>query len=141
MENYSINLEEESQIQHEKYKELLFEKHSIKEEISDLNDQSSLVHQNRVSLAQDLAKNMIYLFKENVREGDKVIISQETVLEILNRLEELIKNVGVSDQEIKGVIEEISVQTGTFKKVCQAAFLVQLNFQSIWKENIKLRHS
>ncbi|WP_265017015.1 peptidase M2 [Wolbachia endosymbiont (group B) of Endotricha flammealis] len=30
---------------------------------------------------------------------------------------------------------------GTFKKVCQAAFLVQLNFQSIWKENIKLRHS
>ncbi|WP_264685829.1 hypothetical protein [Wolbachia endosymbiont (group B) of Pandemis corylana] len=111
LENYSINLEEESQIQHEKYKELLFEKHSIKEEISDLNDQSSLVHQNRVSLAQDLAKNMIYLFKENVREGDKVIISQETVLEILNRLEELIKNVGVSDQEIKGVIEEISVQT------------------------------
>ncbi len=106
-----------------------------------MNDQSSLVHQNRVSLAQDLAKNMIYLFKENVREGDKVIISQETVLEILNRLEELIKNVGVSDQEIKGVIEEISVQTGTFKKVCQAAFLVQLNFQSIWKENIKLRHS
>lgn len=68
LENYSINLEEESQIQHEKYKELLFEKHSIKEEISDLNDQSSLVHQNRVSLAQDLAKNMIYLFKENVRE-------------------------------------------------------------------------
>nr|WP_257846214.1 hypothetical protein [Wolbachia pipientis] len=56
LENYSINLEEESQIQHEKYKELLFEKHSIKEEISDLNDQSSLVHQNRVSLAQDLAK-------------------------------------------------------------------------------------
>ncbi|WP_264377763.1 coiled-coil domain-containing protein [Wolbachia endosymbiont (group B) of Philonthus cognatus] len=111
LENYSINLEEESHIQHEKYKELLFEKHSIKEEISDLNDQSSLVHQNRVSLAQDLAKNMIYLFKENVREGDKVIISQETVLEILNRLEELIKNVGVSDQEIKGVIEEISVQT------------------------------
>ncbi|WP_214303372.1 coiled-coil domain-containing protein [Wolbachia endosymbiont of Erebia cassioides] len=111
LENYSINLEEESQIQHEKYKELLFEKHSIKEEISDLNDQSSLVHQNRVSLAQDLAKNMIYLFKENVREGDKVIISQETVLEILNRLEKLIKNVGVSDQEIKGVIEEISVQT------------------------------
>nr|WP_264684781.1 hypothetical protein [Wolbachia endosymbiont (group B) of Nymphalis c-album] len=44
LENYSINLEEESQIQHEKYKELLFEKHSIKEEISDLNDQSSLVH-------------------------------------------------------------------------------------------------
>ncbi|WP_407512709.1 hypothetical protein [Wolbachia endosymbiont of Trichogramma kaykai] len=40
-----------------------------------------------------------------------MIISQETVLEILNRLEELIKNVGVSDQEIKGVIEEISVQT------------------------------
>lgn len=39
LENYSINLEEESQIQHEKYKELLFEKHSIKEEISDLNDQ------------------------------------------------------------------------------------------------------
>ncbi len=31
--------------------------------------------------------------------------------------------------------------SGTFKKVCQAAFLVQLNFQSIWKENIKLRHS
>ncbi len=30
---------------------------------------------------------------------------------------------------------------GTFKKVCQAAFLVQLNFQSIWKENIKLRNS
>lgn len=56
LENYSINLEEESQIQHEKYKELLFEKHSIKEEISDLNDQSSLVHQNRVSLAQDLEK-------------------------------------------------------------------------------------
>lgn len=110
LENYSINLEEESQIQHEKYKELLFEKHSTKEEISDLNDQSSLVHQNRVSLAQDLAKNMIYLFKENVREGDKVIILQETVLEILNRLEELIKNFGVSDQEIKGVIEEISVQ-------------------------------
>ncbi|WP_143689564.1 coiled-coil domain-containing protein [Wolbachia endosymbiont of Nilaparvata lugens] len=111
LENYNINLKEESQIQHEKYQELLFEKHSIKEEISDLNDQFSLVHQNRVSLAQDLAKNMIYLFKENVREGDKVIISQETVLEILNRLEELIKNVGVSDQEIKGVIEEISVQT------------------------------
>lgn len=88
LENYSINLEEESQIQHEKYKELLFEKHSLKEEISDLNDQSSLAHQNRVSLAQDLAKNMIYLFKENVREGDNVIISQETVLEILNRLEE-----------------------------------------------------
>ncbi|WP_225247197.1 coiled-coil domain-containing protein [Wolbachia pipientis] len=111
LENYSINLEEESQIQHEKYKELLFEKHSIKEEISDLNDQSSLVHQNRVSLAQDFAKNIIYLFKENVKEGDNVIISQESVLEILNRLEELIKNVGVSDQEIKGVIEEISVQT------------------------------
>ncbi|WP_246485329.1 coiled-coil domain-containing protein [Wolbachia endosymbiont of Erebia cassioides] len=32
-------------------------------------------------------------------------------------------------------------KSGTFKKVCQAAFLVQLNFQSIWKENIKLRHS
>ncbi|RDD35227.1 DDE superfamily endonuclease [Wolbachia endosymbiont of Cylisticus convexus] len=30
---------------------------------------------------------------------------------------------------------------GMFKKVCQAAFLVQLNFQPIWKENIKLRHS
>ncbi|WP_407512707.1 hypothetical protein [Wolbachia endosymbiont of Trichogramma kaykai] len=56
MENYSINLEEESQIQHKKYKELLFEKHSIKEEVSDLNDQSSLVYHNRVSLAQDLAK-------------------------------------------------------------------------------------
>ncbi|MHC3897729.1 UNVERIFIED_CONTAM: hypothetical protein LBW93_02245 [Wolbachia endosymbiont of Nasonia longicornis] len=111
LENYSINLEEESQIQHEKYKELLFEKHSLKEEISDLNDQSSLAHQNRVSLAQDLAKNIIYLFKENVREGDNVIISQESVLEILNRLEELMKNFGVSDQEIKGVIEEISVQT------------------------------
>uniref|UniRef100_A0A3B0J0K1 Uncharacterized protein n=1 Tax=Wolbachia endosymbiont of Aleurodicus floccissimus TaxID=2152762 RepID=A0A3B0J0K1_9RICK len=75
-----------------------------------MNDQSSLAHQNRVSLAQDLAKNMIYLFKENVREGDNVIISQETVLEILNRLEELIKDFGVSDQEIKGVIEEISVK-------------------------------
>ncbi|UIP91844.1 hypothetical protein IYZ83_001085 [Wolbachia pipientis] len=111
LENYSINLEEESQIQHEKYKELLFKKHSLKEEISDLNDQSSLAHQNRVSLAQDLAKNIIYLFKENIREGDKVIISQETVLEILNRLEELIKNFGVSDQEIKEVTEEISVQT------------------------------
>lgn len=111
LENYSINLEEESQIQHEKYKELLFEKHSLKGEILDLNDQSSLAHQNRVSLAQDLAKNIIYLFKENVREGDNVIISQESVSEILNRLEELIKNFGVSDQEIKGVIEEISVQT------------------------------
>ncbi|WP_264331142.1 coiled-coil domain-containing protein [Wolbachia endosymbiont (group B) of Erebia ligea] len=111
LENYSINLEEESQIQHEKYKELLFEKNALKEEISDLNDQSSLAHQNRVSLAQDLAKNIIYLFKENVREGDNVIISQESVLEILNRFEELIKNFGVSDQEIKGVIEEISVQT------------------------------
>ncbi|MFV0949021.1 hypothetical protein JR312_03030, partial [Wolbachia endosymbiont of Nasonia giraulti] len=111
LENYSINLEKESQIQHEKYKELLFEKNALKEEISDLNDQSSLAHQNRVSLAQDLAKNIIYLFKENVREGDNVIISQESVLEILNRFEELIKNFGVSDQEIKGVIEEISVQT------------------------------
>ena len=30
---------------------------------------------------------------------------------------------------------------GMFKKVYQTAFLVQLNFQSIWKENIKLRHS
>ncbi|QOD38147.1 hypothetical protein ID128_05060 [Candidatus Wolbachia massiliensis] len=35
----------------------------------------------------------------------------------------------------------ISQTTGMFKKVCQAAFLVQLNFQSIRKENIKLRHS
>ncbi|QOD38520.1 DMT family transporter [Candidatus Wolbachia massiliensis] len=33
------------------------------------------------------------------------------------------------------------VVLGMFKKVCQAAFLVQLNFQSIRKENIKLRHS
>ncbi|WP_265027466.1 helix-turn-helix domain-containing protein [Wolbachia endosymbiont (group A) of Bombylius major] len=32
-------------------------------------------------------------------------------------------------------------ERGMFKKVCQSAFLVQLNFQSIWKENIKLRHS
>ncbi len=30
---------------------------------------------------------------------------------------------------------------GMFKKVCQAAFLVQLNFQSVGKEDIKLRHS
>ncbi len=37
--------------------------------------------------------------------------------------------------------QEKVVVEGTFKKVCQAAFLVQLNFQSIWKENIKLRHS
>ncbi|BET30673.1 hypothetical protein wCauBTS_12800 [Wolbachia pipientis] len=30
---------------------------------------------------------------------------------------------------------------GMFKKVCQAAFLVQLNFQSVGKEDVKLRHS
>lgn len=30
---------------------------------------------------------------------------------------------------------------GMFKKVYQTAFLVQLNFQSIRKENIKLRDS
>ncbi|MFT4314217.1 MAG: hypothetical protein AB3P11_03865 [Wolbachia pipientis] len=111
LENYSINLEEESQIHHEKYKELLFEKNALKEEISDLNDQSSLAHQNYVNLAQDLATNMICLFKENVKEGDNVIISQKTLLEIFNRFEELIKNFGVSDQEIKEIIEEISVQT------------------------------
>uniref|UniRef100_A0A3B0J7D2 Chromosome partition protein Smc n=1 Tax=Wolbachia endosymbiont of Aleurodicus dispersus TaxID=1288877 RepID=A0A3B0J7D2_9RICK len=111
LKNYSINLEEESQIHHEKYKELLFEKNALKEEISDLNDQSSLAHQNYVNLAQDLATNMICLFKENVKEGDNVIISQKTLLEIFNRFEELIKNFGVSDQEIKEIIEEISVQT------------------------------
>lgn len=101
---------EEDQYYSEEHKQLLSEKITLKREISRLDDQSSLAHQNRVSLAQDLAKNMIYLFKENVREGDNVIISQKTVLDILNRLEELIKNFGVSDQEIKGVIEEISVQ-------------------------------
>ncbi len=40
-----------------------------------------------------------------------------------------------------GRVENLRERSGTFKKVCQAAFLVQLNFQSIWKENIKLRHS
>ncbi len=30
---------------------------------------------------------------------------------------------------------------GMFKKVCQTAFLVQLNFQSVGKEDVKLRHS
>ncbi len=30
---------------------------------------------------------------------------------------------------------------GVLNKLCQAAFLVQLNFQSVGKENVKLRHS
>ncbi len=30
---------------------------------------------------------------------------------------------------------------GMFKKVCQTAFLIQLNFQSARKEDIKLRNS
>lgn len=64
LENYSINLEEESQIQHEKYKELLFEKHSIKEEISDLNDQSSLVHQNRELSTRFGKKHDIFVQRE-----------------------------------------------------------------------------
>ncbi|WP_353272776.1 helix-turn-helix domain-containing protein [Wolbachia endosymbiont (group A) of Urophora cardui] len=39
-------------------------------------------------------------------------------------------------------IEGIKVANkGMFKKVCQAAFLVQLNFQSVGKEDVKLRHS
>ncbi|BET29083.1 hypothetical protein wCauATS_12850 [Wolbachia pipientis] len=36
---------------------------------------------------------------------------------------------------------EAKVLRGMFKKVCQAAFLVQLNFQSVGKEDVKLRHS
>lgn len=32
-------------------------------------------------------------------------------------------------------------EAGTFNKVCQTAFLIQLNFQSAGKENIKLRNS
>ncbi|WP_375316337.1 hypothetical protein [Wolbachia endosymbiont (group A) of Colletes cunicularius] len=49
--------------------------------------------------------------------------------------------IGKNETPSVGIIDSQSVKTGMFKKVCQTAFLVQLNFQSIWKENIKLRHS
>ncbi|MDX5462131.1 MAG: hypothetical protein O7157_00965 [Wolbachia endosymbiont of Tetragnatha montana] len=44
-------------------------------------------------------------------------------------------------KERKQELVDIYELMGMFKKVCQTAFLVQLNFQSIRKENVELRHS
>ncbi|WP_425386052.1 J domain-containing protein [Wolbachia endosymbiont (group A) of Barypeithes pellucidus] len=38
-------------------------------------------------------------------------------------------------------VQDINVKTGVLNKLCQTAFLVQLNFQSVRKENVELRHS
>ncbi len=39
------------------------------------------------------------------------------------------------------IIENFEKSVEVLNKLCQAAFLVQLNFQSVGKENVKLRHS
>ncbi len=45
--------------------------------------------------------------------------------------------------ELKRRVRELflTLNWGVLNKLCQAAFLVQLNFQSVGKENVKLRHS
>ncbi|WP_419198681.1 hypothetical protein ACJZL3_05020 [Wolbachia endosymbiont of Rhagoletis cingulata] len=57
-------------------------------------------------------------------------------LEFSSAMQKVIKERKLPQEEIKEAFLE-----GMFKEVCQTAFLVQLNFKSIWKENIKLRHS
>ncbi|KLT23075.1 hypothetical protein wVul_0278 [Wolbachia endosymbiont of Armadillidium vulgare str. wVulC] len=110
LQNYSRALEEESQNHSEQYKKLLSERHILEEEISRLEDQSSLAPQDYMSSVQDLVKDMICLFKENAKEGGNVIILKETVTEIFGRFDELLKREGVSNEEIKEMIEEASEQ-------------------------------
>ncbi|OJH31254.1 Chromosome partition protein Smc [Wolbachia endosymbiont of Armadillidium vulgare] len=110
LQNYSRALEEESQNYSEQYKKLLSERHILEEEISRLEDQSSLAPQDYMSSVQDLVKDMICLFKENAKEGGNVIILKETVTEIFGRFDELLKREGVSNEEIKEMIEEASEQ-------------------------------
>ncbi|WP_264685191.1 hypothetical protein [Wolbachia endosymbiont (group B) of Parapoynx stratiotata] len=85
------------------------------------------------------------------KDGNHIDVSNDGKLYIrkaINKLypdlsEGIIDKIKANDYYVKqfGITATDCNKKGTFKKVCQAAFLVQLNFQSIWKENIKLRNS
>ncbi|QOD37980.1 ankyrin repeat domain-containing protein [Candidatus Wolbachia massiliensis] len=99
--------------------------------------------------------------KENKDQIRVKVLDQEKWERLKNYNEEIGKNCSLGWLSVNKAIEqgyfersghfqrsetmspskEVSEKAGMFKKVCQAAFLVQLNFQSIRKENIKLRHS
>ena len=112
-EKLRSDLEEEDQICSEEYEKLLSEKITMKREISRLDDQSSLSHQNYVSFVKDctgLITEMVSSFQESIGEKDNVTMPRSTMLEICGRFDELIKHCVESDQEIQKMLEEVFEQ-------------------------------
>lgn len=104
---------EEDQNCSEEYEKLRSEKITMKREISRLDDQSSLSHQNYVSFVKDctgLITEMVSLFQESIGEKDNVTMPRSTMLEICERFDELIKHCVESDQEIQKMLEEVFEQ-------------------------------
>ncbi|WP_419214872.1 hypothetical protein [Wolbachia endosymbiont of Rhagoletis cingulata] len=112
-EKLRSDLEEEDQNCSEEYEKLLSENITMKREISRLDDQSSLSHQNYVSFVKDctgLITEMVSLFQESIGEKDNVTMPRSTMLEICGRFDELIKHCVESDQEIQKMLEEVFEQ-------------------------------
>ncbi|GFR26121.1 uncharacterized protein TNCT_439381 [Trichonephila clavata] len=87
--------------------------------------------------------------EEKKRIFDQKKLKQELTLVVTN-LEDFSSNITsnldnadwITKRDIiRTLVKRIEINLGMFKKVCQTAFLVQLNFQSIRKENAELRHS
>ncbi|WP_265016978.1 ankyrin repeat domain-containing protein [Wolbachia endosymbiont (group B) of Endotricha flammealis] len=109
-------------------------------ELENQQEEGKSLEEKTLERALGLLKEYVKVSSGNAASCIPHIIS---IWDYASKYDELIKSFIIDSTNNKATTSTtyFDLIMGTFKKVCQAAFLVQLNFQSIWKENIKLRHS